>query len=189
MEALSIREFIQKLQHGRLGRGERRRPVQMTQGLDGKAGLQRIGGDALAGLHVPAKACQASRDRIVAKQTGAAVKDEADRQGQLLQPRRRRLFPVKVNFGLLAGEIVGKALELERRTAANDNRDLEQRLKRDDRLLPAQCSSGTAVNAGSRLFQPAEIDILLAERAVVAMLLKPCRVHQEPLVKLLLQLV
>src|SRR5687768_10253151 len=142
MEAFPIGKLIQKLQDRALGRGQRQGPAPMTPGLDGKAGLQRIGGDALAGLDVPAQAGQGPRDRLVSEEAAAAVKDEADGQRQLMQPRRGRLVPVNVYFGLLTGEVVGKALEFERCPAADDDRDLEQRLKRDDRLLPAQGASG-----------------------------------------------
>jgi hypothetical protein len=96
----------------------------------------------------------AGLERIVAEQTIALAVDEAGRQGQLAKPCGRRLTAVQVDFLLLAREVVGEALQLQRRPAADDDAEFKQGLEGYYRLLPAKLSSGAAINAMGRLLQP-----------------------------------
>jgi hypothetical protein len=70
--------------------------------------------------------------RIVPEQAVALVKDKPDGERQLVQPGWRRLVAVEVDFGLFLREIVGIALKLESRPAADDDRNLQERLERYD---------------------------------------------------------
>src|SRR5258708_35875 len=137
METLARRQFVEKLQNSALRCRESQRPIPLTPGLDGKAGMKRIVADALARLQIPGKACKAARDRLAAEELPVIVKDELRIKRQLVEPAWGRLPAVEMHGCRSVREVMGIALQFERRSAAHDDWIFEQGLKRDHNLLPA----------------------------------------------------
>jgi hypothetical protein len=65
-----------------------------------------------------------------------------------------------MNLHLFLREVVGVPLQFERGTSADDERVIEKRLKRDDKLLPGKRTAGAPVNPSCRLVEPGRTHIV-----------------------------
>lgn len=98
--------------------------------------MQAFVADLAAVFQVPAKIGQPEMDRLIAKQRGAIVRDELDRERQLVQPCGRFLGTVEVDLFLFPSKIMGEAVKRERRATADQEGLHEQGLQRYDDVLP-----------------------------------------------------
>jgi len=78
-------------------------------------------------------------------------------------------------------------VEFEGGSAADDQVMAEQRLQRDDGLLPGEFAARPLIDPSCRLGEPAGSNVLAAQTCRVAITGEPCSVDQQPLGKVALQ--
>ena len=115
------------------------------------------------------------------KQSLVAVIFELNAQSQMAQPAGRRLRPVKMDLRFLVREEVGVTLQFERRPSAEDERIIEERLKRDDELLPGERTARATVDPADRLVEPARTHIVAEQLSRIAVVLEPRRIDEDSL--------
>ncbi|OIQ63296.1 hypothetical protein GALL_551630 [mine drainage metagenome] len=118
---------------------------------------------------------------MVFEQTLVAVIFELKAQPKMAQPAGWRLWPVEMDLRFLVREVVGVTLQFERRASADGERVIEERLKRDDKLLPGERATVPAVNAPCRLIEPARAYIVAEQLSRIAVFLEPRRVDENSL--------
>jgi hypothetical protein len=99
--------------------------------------VKRVGAFAFALGDIPAQACETARDRYAAKERAVVMVDEANIKRQLAQPVRRGFRSVQMHLFCRVMQEVRIALQFEGGAPADNEGIFEDRLKRDDGLLPA----------------------------------------------------
>jgi hypothetical protein len=165
--------------------------------LSYKATGGRINAGIPGGLDITALHRQAARDSAVLEELPGVVKDKRAIQFQLGDPAGRRFAAIKVDFPRAgSGKIMREALEVERCLATHGEWAFEQRLKRDDHVLPAdalilagrgQLGRRAPIYAARHPTEPAMRDVLAPQGARIAAALKPGGIDQEPLREIELQ--
>src|SRR5262249_31325957 len=105
------------------------------------------------------------RDDLMPKQRTVIVIEEARSERELLKPLRRRLRAVEMNLLLLLRQVMGIALRFEGGASAEQQRVTEERLERDNDMLPRQRSTRPAISASGGLVEPPCGHILAAQRS------------------------
>ena len=138
-----------------------------------------------------------ARDGAIFEELLGVVKDKPGVQFQLGDPAGRRLVAIKVDFPRTgSGKVMRETLEFERCSAAHGERAFQQRLKRDDHMLPAealvfvgrgQLGRRATIHAARHLIEPAVRDVLAPQGAGIAVALKPIGINKQPLREVELQ--
>jgi hypothetical protein len=174
----------------------------MTPGLSYKATGNGISARIPGGLDFTALHHPVAREGAIfeelpkVEEPPGVVKDKPGVQFQLGDPARR-LAAIKVDFPRAgSGKIMREALEVERCLATYGEWAFQQRLKRDDHMLPAealilagrgQLGRRAPIYAARHPTEPAMRDVLAPQGAGIAVALKPGGVNKEPLGKIDLQ--
>ena len=120
-----------------------------------------------------ADARQTERDGVISKEPLAVVRDEARADLNFLEPARWLSTAVEVNLSRFVREVMRETLKFERSTSADDERNTEKILQREDDLFPAQLFARPAEEFACWSLQPARMDLLIAQGPGVAALFEP----------------
>jgi len=186
LEALAVRELFEQLEEGALGRGECEGPGPVAPVPNRKACAIAL----RERLRLRSReARDAAVRRIVREEAAALMEDEAHGEREIPEPGRRGAAAVEVNLALGVGKEVRVALKLERRAAPDGEWERQEALQGYHDVLPLELAARAAVDAGGKLGEPAVLRVLGAKLPVIAALLQPGSIHQQPLRKELLELV
>src|ERR1041385_5430112 len=120
-------------------------------------------------------------DDLMPKQRAVIVVEEARGKRELVKPLRRRLRAVEMNLVLLLRQVMGIALRFEGSASAEQQRIAEQRLERNDDLLPPERSARAAIDASGGLIEPPRGHILAAQRGRETVPGQPTCISDQPL--------
>ena len=177
VEALMIRQFVQKFEDGALGRRLAQGPLPVAQGGVHHCGAGPVRQEAgLAGVLAEPGDLEVSG---VPEEPLGRVIFELYVQRQVGEPGRRGLVAIEMNFLAGGRKVVGIALQLERGAASDHNGIVEEGLERENGCRPVEGSARTAVDPARSPFQSPRSDVFGTERIGIAVLVHPAGIDQK----------